>query len=301
MSDPLAADTDAARTAARDASAARPTGMPGDGSGDGPEDELKDGPEDGPILLVDTVDGVTTLTLNRPRQFNALSSEMLAALQDALEAIDEATRVVVLAARGKAFCAGHDLKEMRAHDDRDRHAALFARCSHLMTSFVALPQPVIAKVQGLATAAGCQLVANADLAIASETARFAVSGIDVGLFCSTPAVPLSRNVARKRAFEMLVTGDFVSARTALEWGLLNRVVPTHGLDAAVAELAATIRAKSAVAVRTGKGLFYEQLERSLADAYALAGEAMADNMMAEDVATGIDAFLGKRAPRWHHR
>ena len=252
-------------------------------------------------LLVDTRDEVTTLTLNRPRQFNALSSEMIAALQHAVDGIGEETRVVVLAARGRAFCAGHDLKEMRAHPERDWQAALFARCSALMSSLLALPHPVIARVQGLATAAGCQLVANADLAIASEEARFAVSGIDVGLFCSTPAVPLSRNLSRKRAFEMLFTGEFVSAATAVEWGLLNRAVPAAELDAAVEALAATIRGKSAVAVRTGKGLFYEQLERPLSEAYALAGTAMADNMTAEDVAEGIDAFREKREPRWRHR
>lgn len=254
-----------------------------------------------PILLTDHSGGITTLTLNRPAQFNALSTDMLIALQTAVDTLDESTRVLVIAARGKAFCAGHDLKEMREHDQREWHAALFERCSHLMRSLIALPQPVIVRVHGLATAAGCQLVANADLAIAGESARFAVSGIDVGLFCSTPAVPLSRNVARKRALEMLLTGEFISAATAMDWGLLNRVVPDDELDAAVDALAGTIIAKSAVAVRTGKSLFYEQLERPLSEAYALASCAMADNMMADDVAEGIDAFREKRDARWRHR
>jgi len=268
--------------------------------------ERSHGPgEDGPILLVESADGVATLTLNRPRQFNALSEALLEALQDALDDIRSDTRVVVLAARGRAFCAGHDLKEMRAEmsgaDARARHAELFARCTRVMESIVGLPQPVIAKVQGLATAAGCQLVANCDLAIAAETARFAVSGIDVGLFCSTPAVPLSRNVARKRAFEMLVTGEFVTASTAVDWGLLNRAVPEAELDGAVDQLASLVASKSAAAVRSGKRLFYAQLERPLAEAYRMAGEAMADDMLTEDVAEGIDAFGAKRAPRWRHR
>jgi len=254
-----------------------------------------------PILLVDVADGVTTLTLNRPTRLNALSGEMLATLQAALDAIDADTRVVVLAARGRAFCAGHDLAEMREHADESRHAALFARCSRVMESFLALPQPVIAKVQGLATAAGCQLVANADLAIADEEARFAVSGIDVGLFCSTPSVPLSRNMGRKRAFEMLMTGNFVSAATAVDWGLLNRAVPAADLDATVDALAASIAAKSAVAVATGKRLFYDQLEQPLTEAYRQAGAAMARNMMSADAAEGIDAFREKREPRWQHR
>lgn len=253
------------------------------------------------LVLVDRADGVITLTLNRPGQFNALSSAMLEALQQAVDAIDGTTRVVVLAARGRAFCAGHDLKEMRAHPEHEWQEALFARCSRLMRSFLELRQPVIAKVHGVATAAGCQLVANADLAVASEAARFAVSGIDVGLFCSTPAVPLSRNLARKRAFEMLVTGEFIDATTAREWGLVNRVVAPEALDEAVSGLAARIVSKSAVAVATGKGLFYAQLERPLAEAYEMAGRAMACNMMAEDVAEGIDAFRDKRAPVWRHR
>jgi len=256
---------------------------------------------DAPVLLIEQRDGITTLTLNRPARFNVLSIEMLEALQSAVDRLDDATRVVVIAAQGRAFCAGHDLKEMSGHTDRDWHAALFERCSDLMRSLLALPQPVIARVHGLATAAGCQLVANADLAIASDNARFAVSGIDVGLFCSTPSVPLSRNIARKRALELLLTGDFVSAETACDWGLVNRVVSPDELDAAVEELARRIASKSAVAVSMGKSLFYQQLERPLNEAYAMASEAMADSMMADDVAEGIDAFQQKRPAVWQHR
>lgn len=256
---------------------------------------------DEPILLVDTTDGVTRLTLNRPAQFNALSEAMLEALQSAIDAIDDNTRVVVLRATGKAFCAGHDLKEMRAHPTKDYYDALFQRCSRVMQSLLALPQPVIAEVQGIATAAGCQLVANCDLAIASSDARFAVSGINVGLFCSTPAVPLSRNVSRKRAFEMLMTGEFLSAEQAHDYGLINSQVPGEALEDAVAALCDRIKSKSAVAVSTGKTMFYQQIELPLAEAYALAGETMACNMMAEDVGEGIDAFIGKRDPVWSHR
>lgn len=263
-------------------------------------DSQPDAQPDAPVLLVDRKDGITTLTLNRPAQFNALSIELLDALQSAMDGLDETTRVVVIAARGKAFCAGHDLKEMHAHADRDWHAALFERCSDVMRSMIALPQPIIARVQGVATAAGCQLVANADLAIASDDARFAVSGIDVGLFCSTPSVPLSRNIARKRALELLLTGDFITAGTACDWGLLNRVVAPDALDAAVDELARRISSKSAVAVGMGKALFYQQLERPLDEAYAMASEAMADNMMADDVTEGIEAFQQKRAAIWRH-
>jgi len=254
-----------------------------------------------PPLLVESVAGTTWLTLNRPARFNVLSEEMLAALQSAIDDIDDATRVVVVRAKGRAFCAGHDLKEMRARPEKAYYADLFRRCSGVMQSLAALPQPVIAEVQGLATAAGCQLVATCDLAVAADSARFAVSGIDVGLFCSTPAVALSRVMSRKRAFEMLVTGEFIDAATALDWGLINRAVPPEVLDAAVTTLCDRIKAKSAVAVATGKGLFGPQLELGVADAYALAGETMACNMMADDAAEGIDAFIGKRPPRWTHR
>jgi enoyl-CoA hydratase/carnithine racemase len=256
-----------------------------------------------PILLREDKAGVTTLTLNRPRQYNALSEAMLAALQAELEAIagDDSIRVVVLAAAGKAFCAGHDLKEMRAKPDQAYYNDLFKRCSQMMLTINRLPQPVIARVQGLATAAGCQLVAACDLAVAAETARFATSGINVGLFCSTPAVAVSRNLPRKQALEMLLTGEFIDAQTALQWGLVNRVTPLETLDAAVDRLAQMIMAKSAVAVRTGKAMFYHQLGLSLPEAYEYAGEVMACNMMAEDAAEGIDAFIQKRSPAWRHR
>lgn len=241
------------------------------------------------------------LTLNRPQQYNALSDDMLGALQQALESIEDTVRVVVIDARGKAFCAGHDLKEMRAHPDQAWYDDLFRRCSTLMQTIQSIPQPVIAQVHGIATAAGCQLVGMCDLAVAARSARFAVSGINVGLFCSTPSVALTRNLSRKRAFEMLVTGDFIDADTAADWGLVNQAVDDAQLADAVNALAGRILAKSGVAIRTGKGLFYRQLELPMAEAYRLAGETMACNMMAEDAAEGIDAFIGKRSPEWSHR
>ncbi len=258
---------------------------------------------DEPLVLRHDAGGLATLTLNRPRQFNALSEAMLAALQAELDrlAVDRTIRVVVLAASGRAFCAGHDLKEMRATPDQDYYRDLFARCSRMMLSIQRLPQPVIAKVHGLATAAGCQLVATCDLAVAAEAARFATSGINVGLFCATPAVALSRNVPRKQALEMLLTGDFIDAATALRWGLVNRVVPADQLDAATQALADAILSKSGVAVATGKGMFYRQLGLDTEAAYRYAGEVMAGNMMAEDAAEGIDAFIQKRPPVWRHR
>lgn len=259
-------------------------------------------------LLIEQLDqqGVLTLTLNRPDQFNALSEAMLDALQEALERIDERTRVLVIAATGKVFCAGHDLQEMRSHVARENGGEqwqrdLFDKCCRFMQTLTELPQPVIAKVQGLATAAGCQLVASCDLAVSSQHCRFGVSGINLGLFCSTPSVALSRNLSRKRAFHMLVTGDFIDADTAVDWGLLNRCVPAEQLDATVAALCKQICAKSQVAVATGKTLFYQQLEKPLVEAYALASEAMAGNMMSEDVSEGIDAFFAKRDPQWKHR
>jgi len=256
-----------------------------------------------PLLLREDREGVATLTLNRPKQYNALSEALLRALLAELTAIgeDPAVRVVVLAGAGKAFCAGHDLKEMRQTPKQAYYRELFDLCSETMQTVVRIPQPVIARVHGIATAAGCQLVAQCDLAVAATAARFATSGINVGLFCSTPAVPLSRNVPRKRAFEMLVTGDFIDAETAADWGLINKVVPEAELDAAVAALAAKIVAKSAVAVSTGKRMVYRQLEKPLDQAYAEAAEIMACNMMAEDVAEGIDAFSQKRHPHWKHR
>ncbi|EIM27910.1 enoyl-CoA hydratase [Microvirga lotononidis] len=255
------------------------------------------------ILLRDERDGVVTLTLNRPAQFNALSEEMLSALQQALDDLrdDEAVRCVVLAASGKAFCAGHDLKQMRANPRQEYYQALFAQCSRVMQGIVKLPVPVIARVHGMATAAGCQLVASCDLAVAAESATFAVSGINVGLFCSTPAVALSRNITPKHAFDMLVTGRFISSSEALSFGLISRVAPDAELDDAVAALTAEICAKSPVAIRTGKAMFGRQRSMSLEEAYAYAGDVMACNMMADDAAEGIDAFIEKRKPVWKGR
>ncbi|OYV46919.1 MAG: enoyl-CoA hydratase [Candidimonas sp.] len=251
-------------------------------------------------LLVDRVDGVATLTLNRPDQFNALTEELLAQLQSSLDVLaqDNDLRCVVLAGAGRAFCAGHDLKQMRAASDRNYYEQLFARCARVMQSLVAFPVPIIAKVHGMATAAGCQLVASCDLAIAADTAKFAVSGINVGLFCSTPAVALSRNVSAKKAFEMLMTGRFISSSEAMDNGLINQAVAPEQLDTAVAALVQTICAKSPVAVRTGKAMYYRQRSMALADAYDYAGSVMAQNMMAQDVAEGIDAFTQKRPPVW---
>jgi enoyl-CoA hydratase/carnithine racemase len=255
------------------------------------------------ILLREEQGGVVTLTLNRPAQFNALSEEMLEALQAALDDLkqDEAVRCVVIAAMGKAFCAGHDLKQMRANPRQDYYDALFAKCSQVMQGIVNLPVPVIAHVHGMATAAGCQLVASCDLAVAAESATFAVSGINVGLFCSTPAVALSRNVSPKHAFDMLVTGRFISSAEALSFGLVSRVAPDAELDEAVAALTTSICAKSPVAIRTGKAMFSRQRSMSLEEAYSFAGNVMACNMMAEDAAEGIDAFIEKRKPVWKGR
>lgn len=240
------------------------------------------------------------LCLNRPAQFNALSEEMLTALKEelALIAQDSSVRCVVLSATGNAFCAGHDLRQMRASPRLDYYRLLFARCTEVMQAIIALPVPVIARVHGVATAAGCQLVASCDLAVASNEARFAVSGINVGLFCSTPAVALSRNIPTKRAFEMLVTARFIDAATAEDWGLINKAVPAAELDATVENLADGIMAKSPAAIRHGKAMFYAQRERTRAEAYCLAGEVMAQNMMEEDAREGIDAFFEKRPAVW---
>ncbi|WP_179400865.1 enoyl-CoA hydratase [Burkholderia guangdongensis] len=252
------------------------------------------------ILLRDDRDGVVTLRLNRPQQFNALSDALLDHLEHAFASLaaDARVRCVVLAGEGKAFCAGHDLREMRGKPDLDYYRALFTQCARVMQAIRALPVPVIARVHGIATAAGCQLVAACDLAIAADTARFAVSGINVGLFCATPAVPLSRNVSAKRAFDMLVTGRFVDAATAVDWGLVNEAVPEDALDVAIARKVAEIVAKSPVAVRYGKAMFHRQREMTLEDAYAYASDVMARNMMEDDVREGIDAFLEKRPARW---
>ena len=255
------------------------------------------------MLLRHDDGGVTTLTLNRPHQFNTLSYEMLETLIAAVDEIaaDDSVRVVVLAGEGKAFCAGHDLKEMRGNHELAFQQRLFRLCSKFMMKLTELPQPVIARVHGIATAAGCQLVSMCDLAVASDHARFAVSGINVGLFCATPGVGLSRNMGRKQAFEMLVTGDFIDAHEAQRRGLVNRVVALDELDAEVARLAASIVAKSAVAIRMGKQMFYKQLEMGLDGAYQTAGETMACNAMCEDAAEGMDAFVAKRKPQWKGR
>ncbi len=244
--------------------------------------------------------GVVTLTLNRPLAFNALSEALLEALQAALDAIasDEAARVLVIAANGKAFCAGHDLKEMRAKPSRVYYDRLFAQCGHMMMSLQKLSVPVIAKVQGMATAAGCQLVAQCDLAVAAQEAKFAVSGVNLGLFCSTPSVALTRNLSRKAAFEMLVTGEFISAQQALDKGLLNRVVPADQLDAEVEVLAARIVSKPRVALAMGKALFYRQLETGVQAAYDDAAQTMACNMMDTATQEGVQAFIDKRPPNW---
>ena len=258
---------------------------------------------DEPLVIREDSDGVVTLTLNRPKQFNALSVDMLSAIQKELDDIthDGSVRVVVIAASGKAFCAGHNLKEMRAHSDKAFHKSLFEQCSQMMLSINRMPQIVVAKVQGIATAAGCQLVAACDLAVAADSAKFATSGINVGLFCSTPAVAVSRNLSRKQAFEMLITGEFIDAHTALHQSLINRVANDEQLDATLQSLIDAITAKSSVAVTTGKDMFYKQLDMSLADAYDYASEVMTCNMMADDVIEGIDAFIEKRQAVWTGR
>lgn len=244
--------------------------------------------------------GVVSLTLNRPQSFNALSEEVLQALQAQLDAVagDAHARVLVIRAAGKAFCAGHDLKEMRAEPSLDYYRALFAQCARMMMTIQRLPLPVVAQVQGIATAAGCQLVAMCDLAVAARDARFAVSGVNLGLFCSTPGVALSRNLPRKAAFEMLVTGAFISADEARARGLVNRVVDAAELDAETERLVAAIVAKPRAAIAAGKGLFYRQLETGIAAAYELAAETMACNMMDASALEGVQAFIDKRPPAW---
>jgi enoyl-CoA hydratase/carnithine racemase len=253
-----------------------------------------------PMVLQRRVGHVAHLTLNRPAQYNALSEEMLAALYTLLDAIaaDSTVRVVVLGGEGKAFCAGHDLKQMKANPNLGYYQQLFEECSRLMMRIQSLPQPVIARVQGVATAAGCQLVAMCDLAVAAESARFAVSGVNVGLFCATPSVPLSRNVGRKAAFEMLVTGEFIDASTAVARGLVNRCVSADRLDQEIEKLADAIVAKPASVIAAGKALFYRQLELGVAAAYELAGHAMACNMIDDVAQEGVAAFIEKRTPSW---
>ena len=256
-----------------------------------------------PLLLRQDQAGVATLTLNRPTQFNSLSQALVGELQAELDRIaaDAAVRVVVLAGAGKAFCAGHDLKEMRSDASKAFQKALFQQCSKMMLTLVRMPQPVIARVHGIATAAGCQLVSMCDLAVASDNSRFAVSGVNLGLFCSTPSVGLARNVGRKQAMEMLLTGDFIDAQTAFLRGLVNRVVPLAQLDEEIGKLTSSILAKTPVAIKAGKQMFYRQLELGLDAAYELASETMACNMIAEDAQEGIDAFIDKRKPEWKGR
>jgi len=252
------------------------------------------------ILQSERSGGVATLTLNRPAARNALSVALMSELEAALDrlAADPTVKAVVLAANGPVFCSGHDLKEMRALRGREAVAAVFDQCVRVMTAIVRLPQPVIAKVHAMATAAGCQLVASCDLAFAADTARFATPGVNIGLFCSTPMVALSRGIGRKAAMEMLLTGHPIDAATAERWGLVNRAVPAETLDAVTAEIAAQIAAKSSFTVKTGKEAFYRQAEMGLDEAYAYAARVMTENMLAADAAEGIDAFLAKRPPVW---
>jgi enoyl-CoA hydratase/carnithine racemase len=257
-----------------------------------------------PLVLSAQSGGVATLTLNRGDRFNPLSSEMIAALQSKLDevAADPDIRVVILAAAGRGFSAGHDLKEMRRHaSDHAWQRRLFDECSRMMVRLTEVPQPVIARVHGIATAAGCQLVSMCDLAVAADTATFALPGVNIGVFCSTPAVGVARNVGRKHAMELLLTGQPITAATALAWGLVNRVVPLADLDAEVRRFTDMILARSAATIRMGKAAFYQQIERPLADAYDLAAETMAHNMALDDAAEGIDAFLQKRAAVWRNR
>ena len=256
--------------------------------------------QDDPYVVRSDHQGITTLMLNRPQQFNSLSQAMIAALQAQIDAIaaDRAVRVLVIAGAGKAFCAGHDLKEMRAEPSLDYYRRLFAQCGRMMMTIQRLPVPVLAQVQGIATAAGCQLVAMCDMAAASRDARFAVSGVNFGLFCATPSVALSRNIGRKAAFEMLVTGEFIDADAAMARGLVNSVTAPEQLDAAVEQWVQAILSKPRIALALGKSLFYRQLEKGIAAAYTDAAQTMACNMMDETALEGVQAFIEKRRPDW---
>jgi len=253
-----------------------------------------------PVLQRSDEHGIAFLTLNRAKQYNALSGALLSALHAEIDAIaaDTAIRVVVITGAGTAFCAGHDLKEMRADYSEEKAAALFKTCSDMMLKLTRLPQPVIAEVNGMAAAAGCQLVAQCDLAVAADHAKFAVSGINYGLFCSTPAVPLSRSITRKRAASMLFTGEFIDAATALDWGLVNRVTAVADLRAATLSLAQAIMAKPREAIAMGKALFYRQLDAGLEAAYRDASTTITCNFMHPVAAEGVDAFIEKRPPKW---
>lgn len=252
------------------------------------------------VVLGQKKKGVATVTLNRPRQYNAMSSEVLNQLDGALKQLanDESIRVVVLAANGPAYSSGHDLKEMMANRTSQFIGDLFDRCSQVMLTLQNLPQPVIARVQGIATAAGCQLVAQCDMAVASTDAKFATSGINLGLFCATPGVPVSRNIPRKRAFEMLFTGEFIDADTALAWGLVNRVAPPESLDEELRKLVDTIVDKPRAVCAAGKRLFYQQIESKIEAAYKIASAAITKNMLDEHAAEGVGAFIEKRKPTW---
>ncbi len=258
--------------------------------------------DDAPVLRSDA-DGIATLVLNRPRARNALSSGTMAALQAEIGSIasDPSVRVLVIGANGPAFCAGHDMRELRAAATREAYETLFAQSGKLMLSLIRLPKPVIARVQGTATAAGCQLVATCDLAVASRDAKFATPGVDIGLFCSTPMVAIGRNVPRKRIMEMLLTGDPIDAETASAYGLVNRIVAPEDLETETHGLARSIAEKSALTVAIGKEAFYKQVEAGFEEAYRTASEAMTRNMLARDAEEGIDAFLEKREPRWEDR
>jgi len=255
---------------------------------------------DEPVLIREDREGACTLTMNRPRQMNLLTSEMIAAIQNALDGIaqDSNVRVVVLAAMGKGFCAGHDLKEIRALGEKSKVEALFRRCARMMLSIQQLPQPVIARVQGAAAAAGCQLVAQCDLAIASEAARFTTPGVTWGFFCSTPGVAVGRNIHRKHAMEMLLTGELIDAKRAMEWGLVNRVVPVEALDEAVGELARKLAAKPRATLSEGKRAFYEQMDLSIERAYEMASRVITASFVHEEGREGMDAFIEKRDPKW---
>ncbi len=257
-----------------------------------------------PLLLRSDTDGVTTLTLNQPKKFNVLSREMMTEIQSALEQIAEDTsvRVLILAGKGKAFCAGHDLKQMMADSDEPAMRALFQQCSKMMVTLTKMPQPVIARVHGIATAAGCQLVAQCDLAVASDNATFATSGIGVGLYCGTPSVAVTRNLPRKQAMELLLTGDFIDAATALQYGLINRVCQPEQLDQTIGDLADRIASNGPAFIEMGKSLFYSQIEHGIEAAYDLATETMVGNMKLPEAREGLQAFLDKKPmPRWSDR
>ena len=257
-----------------------------------------------PLLLRSDSDGIARLTLNRPRQYNALSGDLMGELQAALDdiAAEKSVRVVVIEGAGRGFCAGHDLKELRGRSgDKEFFQAIFKQCSRLMTTITSLPQPVIAKVHGIATAAGCQLVATCDLAVADRAARFGTPGVNIGLFCSTPMVALSRAVPRKQAMEMLLTGDTVGAEEAVGLGLINRAVPAEALEGEILALARKVAGKSPLTLKIGKEAFYRQIEYGLVEAYAYASQVMTTNMLARDAEEGIDAFIEKRSPEWQGR